>query len=106
MRIEIIELSDKITDLDLRAAFEPFGEVASVSVVRKARGKSKVSAYVDMPNNGEAQTAMHHLKGRNLKGRPVKFAPSQSQKDGGRKRGSRRNPGDKKGGTSAGGRRV
>lgn len=102
MKIEVANLSPEITEDDLREAFAPFGEVASVELRERSR-KSEKSARILMPEAEEAWAAVEALKGRNLKGYPlqiVKPAGRQSSE----KRGPRRHPGDRQGG-ARGGRR-
>ncbi len=54
----------------VRAAFEQFGQVASVKIIldRETR-ESRGFAFVDMPDTSEAQKAMEALNGQDFEGR-------------------------------------
>lgn len=105
MKIYVGNLSDKVTEKDLRQTFESFGEVTSVRLVKdKPRGKPQGAGCVTMPNQAEAQSAISNLKRRNLKGKPLKITGARAHCDGGRRGGSRRSAGDKVGGTKGSGR--
>ncbi len=105
MHIQIRDLAREVTEEDLRKAFESYGEVTSVTISReKIKGKLRVEAEVEMPDQDAALAAIEHLKGRNLKGRPLQIAYHRTRLTGGRPGGSRRSAGDKVGGTHGGAR--
>ena len=72
MNIYVGSLSYEVTEQDLQTAFEPFGKVDSVSLIKdRDTGSSKGFAFVDMPSNSEAQAAIAGLNGKELKGRTL-----------------------------------
>ena len=72
MNIFIGSLSFKATENDLREAFEAFGEVSSASIITdRETGRSKGFAFVEMPNQAEAEEAVKELNGKEIAGRAV-----------------------------------
>lgn len=72
MKIYVGSLSFDVTEDDLRAAFEAFGPVESVSLVKdKVTGKPKGFAFVEMPDQAKAGSAIAGLNGKELRGRAV-----------------------------------
>lgn len=70
MNIYVGNLSLQVMEKDLRAAFEAFGKVNSVVIIKdKNSGKSRGFGFVEMPNREEAEAAIKHLNGRDLLGR-------------------------------------
>ena len=62
------------TDDDVRAAFEPFGEVVEAKViVDKMSGRSKGFAFVTMADDESAEKAMD-MNDKEVAGRPVKVS--------------------------------
>ena len=58
MNIYVGNLSYEVTEEDLRLAFEPFGQVDSVNIIKdKFSGQSKGFGFVEMPSVEEAQSA-------------------------------------------------
>ena len=73
MEIYVGSLSYSVTEEDLKEAFTPFGEVASVRLVSdKFSGKSKGFGFVEMPDNTEAEAAIAALNEKDFKGRDIK----------------------------------
>ncbi len=72
MNIYVGNLPYAITDAELRALFEPFGAVASVSIIKdKFTNKSKGFGFVEMPTQSEAQAAISGLNGKDMGGRAL-----------------------------------
>ena len=72
MNIYVGNLSQTVTEEDLRHAFEGFGQVASVSIIKdRLSGKSRGFGFLEMPNKTEAQAAITGLNGKDLNGRPL-----------------------------------
>lgn len=66
-------LSYQMTDEDLRKAFQEFGEVKSVKIIRYPdSGKSKGFGFVEMANDDEADNAIKNLNGKEVLGRSIK----------------------------------
>jgi cold-inducible RNA-binding protein len=73
MKIHVGNLSDEISEDDIRQAFEKSGEVESVTITKnKYNGQSKTFAFVVMKSNEEGQSAIDSLDGQELKGRTLK----------------------------------
>lgn len=55
MKIYVGNLAYAVSDEDLRKAFEAFGKVASVNVIKdQYSNRSKGFGFVEMPESGEA----------------------------------------------------
>ena len=73
MNIYVGNLSYEVTEEDLKEAFEVFGEVETVRVLKEyGTGRSKGFGFVEMSNNAEAQSAIDGLNDKELKGRTLK----------------------------------
>jgi len=73
MNIYVGNLSYDVTEADLKEAFEVFGEVETVRVLKdNDTGRSKGFGFVEMPNNAEAQSAIDDLNEKEIKGRSIK----------------------------------
>jgi len=73
MNIYVGNLSPDTTEDDLRQAFEAFGQVISVKLLRnRVTGESNRIGFVGMPVSDEGQTAISELNGKNLKGNTIK----------------------------------
>jgi RNA recognition motif-containing protein len=87
MNIYVGNLSYEVTEEDLKEAFEAFGQVESVSIIKdKYSGQSKGFGFVEMPAKAEAQSAINDLNGKELKGRTlnVNEARPRTESRGGR----------------------
>lgn len=92
MNIYVGNLSYRATEDDLRQAFEMYGEVASVAIVKdRDTGRSKGFGFIEMPDDGEAQEAIDGLDGTELVGRAITVNQARPRQDrrGGRERGGR-----------------
>jgi RNA recognition motif-containing protein len=108
MNIYVGNLSYEVTEQELQRAFEAFGEVESVSIIKdKFSGRSKGFGFVEMPDKANALSAINELDGKELKGRTlnVNEARPRTESRGGRGRygGGR---GGRGGGRQGGGRRF
>jgi RNA recognition motif-containing protein len=83
MNIFVAKLNFDTTEDNLRSAFEEFGEVSSCSVITdKFTGRSKGFAFVEMPNDEEAQKALDALDETEFDGRTIvvkKAEPRESR---------------------------
>lgn len=69
MKIYVSNISDQVTKEDIRGAFEAFGKVDSVSVVRDELSEESTDrAFVEMPSDQEASAAISGLSNTELKG--------------------------------------
>ena len=95
MNIYVGNLSYEVTEGDLQQAFEAFGQVESVRIIKdKYSGQSKGFGFVEMPAKAEAESAIEGLNGKELKGRTVNVNEarprSEGHRGGGRQGGGRR----------------
>ena len=105
MNIYVGNLSYEATEEDLKEAFEAFGEVDTVNVIKdNFTGRSKGFGFVKMSDNAEAQSAIEGLNDKELKGRKLTVNRARPRKDN--RRGRRRSGGGRRGGRQGGGRRY
>ena len=101
MNIYVGNLSYDATEEDLQKAFEAFGQVESVKVIKdNYSGRSKGFGFVDMPDSTEAHSAIESLDGKDLKGRTLKVNKAKPRTEG------RRHGENRGGGRQGGGRRF
>ncbi|MDZ7750366.1 MAG: RNA-binding protein [Gammaproteobacteria bacterium] len=80
MNLYVGNLAYGVTEEQLMQTFTEFGEVASVKLITdKFSGQSKGFAFVEMPNNREADVAIKTLNGSALAGRAVKVNQAQAR---------------------------
>ncbi len=90
MNIYVGNLSNGVTEEDLRQAFEAFGEVTSAKIITdKYSGESRGFGFVEMPTKAEAQSAITGLNEKELKGRTLKVNEARPRSEGGRGGGRR-----------------
>lgn len=81
MRIYVGNLDYGLTSEDLRALFEPFGEVTWAEVqIRSRTGRSRGFGLVEMPNDPEAEAAIAALNGREHQGRELTVNESRPRR--------------------------
>ncbi len=100
MKIHVGNLSDEISEDDIRQAFEKSGEVESVLITKsKYNGQSKIFAFVVMKSDEEGQSAIDSLDGKELKGSTLKVGEALADEGHGGKGGTggKGGFGDKKG---------
>lgn len=72
MNIYAGNLSQQVTEADLREAFGAFGKVSFVNIVRSWRQKTSAGfGFLEMPEPREAEAAITALHGTELKGQPI-----------------------------------
>ena len=82
MNLYVGNLPYSTTEEDLREAFGNFGEVSSVSVITdKFSGRSKGFAFVEMPDNSEADAAIKALNESDMGGRNIKVNQAKPRGD-------------------------
>jgi RNA recognition motif-containing protein len=85
MNIYVGNLSSEVTDDELREAFEAFGQVESVNIVKdRYSGHPRGFGFVEMPAKAEAQAAITGLNGEELKGRTLVVNEARPRSEGGR----------------------
>jgi RNA recognition motif-containing protein len=83
MNIYIGNLSYEVTEEDLKKAFEVFGAVDTVKVIKdNYTGRSKGFGFVEMPDKAEAQSAIEGLNGKDLKGRSINVSEARPRSKG------------------------
>jgi RNA recognition motif-containing protein len=102
MNIFVAKLDFQTTSEDLQSLFEQFGTVDSAKVVfDKETGRSRGFAFVEMPNDDEAQEAINNLNETNVDGRTIVVKKAEPREGGGG--GGSRGGGGGRGGFSRGG---
>jgi len=82
MNIYVGNLSSQTAEADLRKAFEGFGEVAQVSIIKdKFSGEPKGFGFVEMPTKEHAQAAITGLNGKELNGRSMNVNEARPRTD-------------------------
>jgi RNA recognition motif-containing protein len=72
MNIYVGNLSREVTEEDLKAAFEAFGQLTSVNIIKdKFSGETRGFGFVEMASKDEAQAAIDGLNGTDLKGKSL-----------------------------------
>ena len=97
MNIYVGNLSYEVTEEDLKQAFEGFGKVESVNIIKdRYSGEPRGFGFVEMPDKAEGQSAINDLNGKDLKGRTLNVNEARPRSDdrggrgGGRRGGGRR----------------
>lgn len=66
-------MSFQTTESDLRALFDPFGQVVRIQIVNdRETGQSRGFAFVEMAKDEEAAKAMSDLNGKEVAGRALR----------------------------------
>lgn len=72
MNMYVGNLSYNVKESDLREVMEEYGTVDSVKlIVDRDTKRSKGFAFIEMPENSEAQNAIKELNGAEYVGRPM-----------------------------------
>jgi len=73
MKLYVGNLDKKTTEPQLRESFEKYGEISSLNIIMdKESGKSKGFAFVEMPSDENAQSAITGMNGKELYGSMLK----------------------------------
>ncbi len=82
MKIFVGGLSRDATEEDVRSAFEAFGKVTSVAVLKdKFTGEPRGFGFVEMEAKAEAEAAINALNGTELKGRSLTVNEARPRTD-------------------------
>lgn len=72
------------TSSDLESMFQEFGDVASAEVIMdRDTGRSRGFGFVQMPDDGAADSAMNALNGKDMGGRPLVVNEARERERGG-----------------------
>ncbi|UCF06340.1 MAG: RNA-binding protein [bacterium] len=82
MNIYVGNLPYEVSEDDLRQAFEAFGQISSVNIIKdRYTGESKGFGFVEMPSRDEALAAISGLNGKELKGRTLNVNEARPRSD-------------------------
>lgn len=88
MNIYVGNLSRDVDERELQEAFESFGQVASVTIIKdKFTGQSRGFGFVEMPDKAEAEAAINGLNGQELKSRAINVNEARPRDDNKSRRG-------------------
>lgn len=80
--IYVGNLSYDATEEDIQQAFAPFGEVASVNIIKdRETGRSRGFAFVEMPDSDEAKEAIEKVNLTEIAGRSVTVNEARPKSD-------------------------
>jgi cold-inducible RNA-binding protein len=83
-KIYVGNLAFSATEAELRGMFEAHGPVESVSIITEPdTGRSRGFAFVEMPNDGDAEKAITALSGADVGGRPLTVNEARPRREGG-----------------------
>jgi cold-inducible RNA-binding protein len=81
-------MSFQTTESDLRALFEPFGQVTRIHIVNdRETGQPRGFAFVEMAKDDEAAKAMSELNGKEVAGRALRVNEATPKPERGGPRG-------------------
>lgn len=84
MNLYVGNLSYRLTEDQLRGAFEEYGTVSMCTIIKdKMTGQSKGFGFVEMPDRSEAEAAITNLNGRDLQGRKINVNEARDREGGG-----------------------
>jgi cold-inducible RNA-binding protein len=90
MKIYVGNLSFDATEEDVRSAFEAFGKVDEVNIIKdRDTGRAKGFGFVEMPSGEEAKEAIEALNGKEFKGRDMNVNEARPKSEGSRGGGRR-----------------
>ena len=91
MNIYVGNLAYETNEEDIETAFTTFGQVREVRLIKdRDSGRSKGFAFVEMPNQREAEAAMQVLNGKPLQDRTITVNEAKPRDNSGQQsRGSR-----------------
>ena len=85
MNIYVGNLSFDVSEENIRQAFEPFGQVSSITIVKdKYSGQSRGFGFVEMPDPTQALAAIGGLNGKEVLGRQMSVNEARPRDDRGK----------------------
>lgn len=82
MNLYVGNLNYRLTEDQLREAFEQYGNVSSCTIIKdRATGQSKGFGFIEMPEGNEAESAINSLNGRDLMGRKLNVNEARPRPD-------------------------
>jgi RNA recognition motif-containing protein len=83
-KLYVGNLSYSVGDSDLKTLFEPYGTVASATVIMdRETGRSKGFGFVEMGSDQEAQAAIAACNGKEIEGRALTVNEARPRTEGG-----------------------
>ena len=84
MNIYVGNLSFDSTEAGIQSAFAAFGTVEEARLITdRYTGRSRGFAFVEMPDNGEAEEAIKGMNGKELDGRTLTVNQARPKGEGG-----------------------
>jgi RNA recognition motif-containing protein len=84
MRLYVGNLNYKTNESDLREIFSEFGDVISATVISdRDSGRSKGFGFVEFGNEGDAQSAIEAMDGKEIDGRVLKVNQARPRSESG-----------------------
>ena len=85
MNLYIGNLDYRVQEQQLRELFEEIGEVESVKIITdKMTGRSKGFAFVEMPNDADANMAIENINGKTVGQREITVNQARPKTEGSR----------------------
>jgi RNA recognition motif-containing protein len=85
MNLYVGNLSREVTEDELRKAFEAFGQVTTVNIIKdRYSNESRGFGFVEMATKSEAQAAITGLNGTSLGDRTLSVSEARPRTEGGR----------------------
>lgn len=82
MNLYVGNLSYKVSEEDLKNAFQQFGEVTEARLITdNETGRSKGFGFVEMPSKDEAENAIEQMNDKEFMGRNIKVNIAKPKKD-------------------------
>ena len=82
--IYVGNLAHSATEDDLRQAFEQYGTVSSVNIIKdRETGRPRGFAFVEMEDASTASDAIRALDGSDLGGRTIRVNEAKDRREGG-----------------------
>lgn len=84
MNLYVGNLPYRVSEENLRQAFEQYGTVTSCTIIKdKMTGQSKGFGFLEMPDGAEAEAAITGWNGRDLMGRRLNVNEARPRPTGG-----------------------
>lgn len=82
MKIYVGNLPWSVKDEELHQLFAAYGDISSANVIMdKFSGRSKGFGFVEMPNDGDAETAIKALNEKEVDGRNLRVNEAKPRED-------------------------
>lgn len=82
MKIYVGNLPWSVKDEELHQLFSAYGDISSANVIMdKFSGRSKGFGFVEMPNDGDAETAIKALNEKEVDGRNLRVNEAKPRED-------------------------